>query len=111
MPDLDLIKQDEQGKRDAFANYSRGHYSGGRHATMLELQGYAAARSSRKTMPNMKPNALIYGARYHRMMVSLRRRGFLRRGLEGDELPRSRPGQRRDQQGSAGKPQRFRWHP
>jgi len=55
-------------------------------------------------MFNMKPNSLIYGARYDRMMEAFGRQGFLRRGPEGpegrarrgDEPPRPRPRQRRD---------------
>src|SRR5437667_5305794 len=62
-------------------------------------------------MMNLKPNALIYGARYDRMMEAPglrrgrpRRQGLLCRGPEGpegrarrgDEPPRPRPRQRRD---------------
>jgi len=62
-------------------------------------------------MFNMKPNTLIYGARYDRMMEApglrrgrLRRQGLLCRGPEGpegrprrgDELPRPGARQRRD---------------
>jgi hypothetical protein len=55
-------------------------------------------------MFNMKPNSLIYGARYDRMMDAFGGKGFLCRGparpegrsRRGDELPRPGIGQRRD---------------
>jgi thiamine pyrophosphate-dependent acetolactate synthase large subunit-like protein len=54
-------------------------------------------------MFNMKPNSLIYGARYDRMMEAFGGKGFFCRGPEGhprrprrgDEPPRPRPRQRR----------------
>ena len=54
-------------------------------------------------MFNMKPNALIYGARYDKVMEAFGGKGFFvkepeghtRRPRRGDEVPRPRPGQHR----------------
>ena len=68
-------------------------------------------------MFNLKPNALIYGARYDRMMEAFGGKGFLSRtkDLKGAlEEAMNHPGPALVHvvisKGAARKPQQFRWH-
>jgi len=69
-------------------------------------------------LQNLKPNALIYGARYDKMMEAFGGKGFfiedpkdLKAALqEAMDFPGPALVNVRISQGSARKPQEFRWH-